>query len=117
MYAVLCIAALAVAALALFPLRGGKGQHAHAGPGATTVQHLLVEEIEWPTVDQDDYVGRHRLRRTDMFAHRLEWALLEWAGGPLRRPEPPQGITIDVFYAWFSPGLPSSITNDAAVST
>ncbi|GAA2820270.1 hypothetical protein [Saccharopolyspora taberi] len=80
MYGLLCAAAITlITGLALLPLRGGRGRHAHAGPGTLTVQNLRDQEIEWPRVDWDDYVGRHRLRRHDMFVHRLEWALMEWA--------------------------------------
>lgn len=81
-------AVLLVAMAMLFPLRGGAGEHAHAGPGTVTVDRLRAsltaravavapidavpdEEIIWPSHDEPEHVGRHRLRTDEWFCHRL----------------------------------------------
>ncbi|QUG99546.1 hypothetical protein HUO13_00880 [Saccharopolyspora erythraea] len=68
---ILLLGCAAAVALAVFPLRGGKGQHAHAGPGTVTVEHLCgahagaegedQEEIEWPRVDWDELSAREMI--------------------------------------------------------
>ncbi|MBB5154148.1 hypothetical protein [Saccharopolyspora phatthalungensis] len=91
------VAALVVlAALGVMPLRGGTGQHAHAGPGTYSVWQLREnatrqmeiaaepEIIVWPTEDPDR--GRHHIRNIDRLCHRLAVAILEH--GAVRSPMP-----------------------------
>lgn len=85
-------ALIVLAALGAMPLRGGAGQHAHAGPGALTVwqlrenayqetepEALEPEEITWPTTDTDQALaqGKHHIRSIDPLRHRLAMAVLE----------------------------------------
>ncbi|MCI2418687.1 hypothetical protein MOQ72_14700 [Saccharopolyspora sp. K220] len=84
------VAAVLLVALGLFPLRGGNGQHAHAGPGTVSVWQLREsilaaqeqEAIVWPTEDPDR--GRHHMRNVDMLCHRLATVILEH--GAVRSP-------------------------------
>jgi hypothetical protein len=88
-----------LAGLGVMPLRGGTGQHAHAGPGTLSVRQLCEnaaaepdtfagletfeesnafaesEVVGWPTEDLDR--GRHHVRNVDMLCHRLAVAILE----------------------------------------
>jgi hypothetical protein len=97
-----------LAALGVMPLRGGTGEHAHAGPGTLSVWQLCEkaaaepntlaeaetfeeskafaesEVVEWPTDDLDR--GRHHIRNIDMLCHRLAVAILEH--GAVQAPVP-----------------------------
>ncbi|MFR9729066.1 hypothetical protein ACL03H_07550 [Saccharopolyspora sp. MS10] len=93
--AVLVLAVGLGAVALLLPLRGGVGEHAHAGPGALTVPRSRAaldlggppdEEIVWPE-EEPERTGRHRLHVDDEFCHRLATLLALRAhrdGLPLR---------------------------------
>ncbi|GAB2652953.1 hypothetical protein GCM10027271_08980 [Saccharopolyspora gloriosae] len=105
MIAALVVAALLIAPALLLPLRGGTGEHAHAGPGTVTVDRLRTapppptaaaaidvvpdEEIAWP-VDEPEHVGKHRLRTEEWACHRLA-TLLALRAHHERRPVVPSG--------------------------
>lgn len=101
-------AALLIVLALLLPLRGGTGEHAHAGPGTVTVDRLRAspptrapavsawaidtvpdEEIVWPT-DEPEHVGKHRLRTDEWFCHRLA-TLLALRAHREQRPVVPSG--------------------------
>ncbi|GAA0509052.1 hypothetical protein GCM10011581_18800 [Saccharopolyspora subtropica] len=90
------LAALVVfaALVGVMPLRGGNGQHAHAGPGTVDVWRLREviaaqqdiaepEDIVWP--DEDPDTGRHRMVNVDMLCHRIATAIVEHGGQGRRR--------------------------------
>ena len=55
---------------AVLPLRGGNGQHAHAGPGAVSVWQIS-QAVAAEHHHEDDYAGKHRRLEYDAIVQPL----------------------------------------------
>lgn len=64
--AVACLSAVS----AVLPLRGGNGQHAHAGPGAVSVWQIS-QAVAAERHNKDDYAGKHRRLEYDAIVQPL----------------------------------------------